>query len=132
MNEKQRQLALDVMTNAVETGAIGYWATMHERPTRVKLEDGEIGDIESFKIIDTEADSYDSENQMAYLVEPNSILAAMEKIMKGEASVRSDLRQNIGVMYLLEDYCADGVPGGDAETDDVIVQIACFGELVYG
>lgn len=130
MNEKQRQLALDVMTNAIETGAIGYWATMYERPTRVKLEDGEIGDIESFKIVDSDSDV--TEPLRTYTVEPNSILAAMEKIMKGEAPVRSDLRQNIGVMYLLEDYCADGVPGGDAETDDVIVQIACFGELVYG
>lgn len=126
MNEKQRQLAHDVMTNAVETNAIGYWATMHERATRVQLDDDLPGDICEFRIIESE------DGEKTYTVEANSILAAMEKIMKGEVSIRSDIRKNIGVMYLMEDYCAEGVQGGDAETDDCIVQIACFGELVYG
>lgn len=131
MNDDRKQLALDVMTNAIETGAVGYWAIMSESPERLPLDDGIPGDI--CKVLLEEFDESTGqpiEPRRVYEITPQKVISAMKKISSDAIRINSALQNRIKVMLDANDYCEG--EGGDAESDEVILQVACFGEIVYG
>lgn len=102
-----------ILSTAVESG-IYYWASVIECDTT---------DVEGYDfpkrivLIDREDDG------KPYTVTLNDIERAVHAITSGEVQVRSDIRSWIG----------SGDPGMvDAEAADVLVQVACFGKIVYG
>jgi hypothetical protein len=112
---EREQFLADVIITAVE-GGTGYWATAADyhwsddepTTTRVKL---------------TPEDDREAE----YLVDIDVIAKGISEIKREVHSCRSDIRESI----LAGDRDNDaGVI--DADGADVIVQIALFGEVVYG
>lgn len=127
LSQAQIELARDVMTNAIESCAINYWATNLEW-FREDGEDGEMITKIHLEVLD-ESTGEPVEPRSLYTVTEETVIDAMKKIaMTG--SVRPELHKLITGMWAADDYLA-GV-GGDAETDDVIMQFATVGELTFG
>lgn len=127
LSQAQIELARDIMTNAIEAPAINYWTTNVEW-FREDGEDGEMITKIHFEVLD-ESTGEPVEPRSLYTVTEETVIAAMEKIMR-EGGVRPDLHKLIANMWANDDYLA-GV-GGDAETDDVIIQFATLGKLTFG
>lgn len=127
LSQAQIELARDVMTNAIEAPAIHYWTTNVEW-FREDGEDGEMVTKIRFEVMD-ESTQEPVSPRVVYVVDEEAVIAAMEKIMR-EGGVRPDLHKLIANMWANDDYLA-GV-GGDAETDDVIIQFAALGKLTFG
>lgn len=124
MKEATRQLALDVMTNAIETNAIGYW-TVNSDWTR----DEEEHMITQVTLEVQDETGYPVQPRQVYTITPEKVIAAMERIAV-EKLVGPNMHKIITGMWATDDYLA-GV-GGDSETDDVIMQVAVLGEVRFG
>lgn len=127
MKQAAKELALDILTNAVETGAIGYYTTNQEWSRNDGM-DGTFISILKFEELN-ESTQEPMEPRKVYTITPEKIIAAMERIAV-EKLVAPELHKTITGMWATNDYLA-GV-GGDAETDSCIVQVAAFGEVRYG
>lgn len=97
--------AAGVLENAQEVG-IGYWAGS------VKVERDGYGDPVALSITD--------EDGASYRVDRAQVDKIRNEICDGKYSMADSVRFDI----INEN--------NDAASDDVIVQIACFGEIVYG
>ncbi|MFK0074653.1 hypothetical protein [Arthrobacter woluwensis] len=64
---------------------------------------------------------------------PRSIIEAMQRIAEGRVAISGPVLAAIRAMYAESDYVPEKSksPGVDAETDDAIIQVAAFGELIY-
>lgn len=114
--EGQLKLARDVMENFRETCPSGYW-------------------VDSLRVDESDGRLYidESEGETVLQVTAEGVCAAFEKVASREyANLRRDLFKTIRDMWEAEDYLGEDGPGGDLETDDVLVQIAAFGSVVYG
>lgn len=100
-----------VMTTAVEQG-IAYWAR-----GRNFRRDG--GLYTSFEVCDREDEPKDRE---WHTVNATKCREAVGKIIAGKVKINDGLRNQI----------MSDLPSCDADAADCIVQIACFGEIVYG
>lgn len=99
----------DVLITATE-GGIGYWARVTRRNIRT-IEAVIIGDFTGEEL----------------RLQDDDLQAAIRKVCRGEVEIRRDLWRDI--------VCAVGDDDAseiDAEAADAIVQIALFGEIVYG
>ena len=112
----------DTLVTAVE-GGIGYWLDAESAENiRVVRDDNLHVEAVTFDWLDAGPDWFDT----CISVTPQGMLGAMEKIAKGEAKVRPDIRQAVhAVMLDAENYL-------DAEVADAIFQVAAFDEIVYG
>jgi hypothetical protein len=137
----------DILTAAIE-GGITYWANDRAEDGSVQVErimratDGDPLDIVFDKLavedvsggsvaLSTGAIIYpDGGGQRPLvLVGFDAIKQAIEKLAAGEVKVRKDIR---AVAARLHCGDSDAVGDADAEVADVIVQVALFGEVVYG
>lgn len=100
-----------VMTTAVEQG-IAYWA-------RGRNFRREAGLYTSFEVCDNEAEPAD---RVWHTVDAAKCREAVGKIISGKVEINNSIRDQI--------MC--DLPCCDCEAADVVVQVACFGEIVYG
>jgi hypothetical protein len=118
MTPEQKQFLHDVMTDAYESG-IGYWAAARNRKR-----DSDLNYLE-YEV--AEAGDYDEVNRTWHRITPEVIDAAIQKILSGKVQIRRDIAaQFVGYPGNIDncDY--------DAEGADCAVQIAAFGEIVFG
>jgi hypothetical protein len=108
----------DVLTTAMEGGS-DYWA----KGRNSKHEPGGGGRYLSIEVKDAE----DPEDPW-HLVDEDKIAAAVNKIITDpDLKIRTDLKANIAGAWATND--AGQI---DCEGADVIVQIAAYGEIVFG
>lgn len=127
LTAKAKELAFDVMTNAIETGAIGYWTT-NQNWSRNDGVDGEMIDSISFEVQD-ENTLQPVEPRVVYHINAEKIIDAMERIAI-EKLTGPELHKRITGMWATNDYLAG--EGGDSESDDAIVQVAALGRITFG
>lgn len=127
LSQAQIELARDVMTNAIEAPAINYWTTNVEWE-RNDGADGEMITQIRLEVMD-ESTGEPMEPRHVYTVTEETVIEAMRKIVI-TAEIRSDLHKLITNMWANDDYLAGR--GGDAETDDAIIQFATLGKLTFG
>lgn len=121
MDDELKQLTMDVMTNFIESG-YSQWPLVQDY-TRCYPDDDDIGWIDQLIISSTDDDL----NPQWKIIGPDEIANAMIRISLGATNVNSSLERIIAESLTAKEYI-----DLDAETDDCIVQIAVFGELVYG
>jgi hypothetical protein len=112
--ELTEQEARDILTTAVESGLYGiaYWATEH--PGFDFWRDAETLDITRIKIV---ADNDKGETKTYDIT--------TEKIKEAVAQIA----QENGMPELVASILEEDV---DSEGADIIVQVACFGQVIYG
>lgn len=125
MNTEQKQLAWDVMTNFVESG----WSQWHMN-LDYKRKDVEADELD---IISLEFEEFDEDTMTP--VEPRRVFEITEvKVIKAMRKIASEATNiNTEITDRIKEALAEGDYANlDAETDDCIVQVAAFGEVVYG
>lgn len=123
-NEKQKKLAADVLGNFEATVPAGYWVRSTESDDR---------DADSNPYTLTIEEDNEDGTTTTHEVTWQDVCGAFVKVAERQyTDLRRDLFKTIRDMWEGEDYLGEDGPGGDAETDDVLVQIACFGEVVFG
>lgn len=124
-----KELSYDVMTNFVESRYSSWFCNLDYNRKDVEADELEIINL-SFEEFDEgtgEPLTDDDGNRKVFVITHKNIQAAMKKITDGEVFINDDLRRRIKESYREREYI-----DLDAETDDCIVQVAAFGELVYG
>lgn len=125
MNDRERY-AMDMLTCAIE-GGINYWAIGRKFVT---------GDNDFYESCELKPDPAageafpDGDHRNKWQsVNVETLLAACDLILSdaGAKLCRQDIRADILADISDHDLCRS-----DAETADVIVQIAMFGEIVFG
>lgn len=112
-------LGADILTNAVETGAIGYWLTeLVDAPRDAELR---------ITSITFTAEGVDDDDSKRFTVTPDDIIKAMRKVRDGKVRINSELKDWISGDLKEQEYI-----NGDALTDDALVQIAAFDSIVFG
>ena len=108
----ETQLANDIIDIALQ-GGIGHWAKKEARY--------------GVGIVLREFDEETGEITSQHLVSRTGIMNAMRDILLGKVQVNKDIAMNIWQAYKDKDafYL-------DAQDTDVIIQVACFGQIVYG
>lgn len=125
LSQAQLELARDILTNAVETGAIMYWTTNQDWDR----------DEEDHMIVRLRFEVRDEntggpvEPRVVYHIDEPQIIEAMKTIAI-ENAINPDLHKRITGMWASDDYLAG--QGGDSESDDVIVQVAALKRLTFG
>lgn len=127
LSPAQLELARDILTNAIEAPAIHYW-TCEVEWDRNDGVDGEMITEIRFEVLD-ESTGGPVEPRKVYTVNEEKVIEAMKTIAI-EDNINSDLHKRITGMWASDDYCAG--QGGDAESDDVIVQVAALGRVTFG
>lgn len=131
LTDRQRQLAMCVMTNGYELG-IGYWV---EIAKDVKRDDK--GDYYEFTL---KGADYDEPNPW-FTVTVEKVWAALKRAAT-DPEFEGSTVQEVARIQLTEDRrlgpghtgadCYLASTWADAGTDDAVIQIACFGTIVYG
>lgn len=117
-------LARDVLTDFVESGYSQWF---------MNLEYNRLPEDQDLFITEVRFEEYDEgtmtpvEPRRVFTITETKVIKAMRKIAMEAVDIRSDLRDRIKEALHDENYA-----NLDAETDDCIVQVAAFGELVYG
>lgn len=127
LNQAQVELARDILTNAIETNAIGYWTTRQEWERKDGV-DGEMITRISFEVLDEDTQA-PIEPRRVYTITEEKVIEAMKTIAI-ENQINPDLHKRITGMWAADDYLAG--QGGDSESDDVIVQVAALGKVTFG
>jgi hypothetical protein len=125
MNTEEKQIAWDVMTNFVESGYSQWFMNLDY--TRKDVEADELD------IINLKFEEYDEDTMTP--VEPRRVFEITEtKVIKAMRKIASDATNlNTDIIDRVKEALADQDYGNlDAETDDCIIQVAAFGEVVYG
>ncbi len=122
--DKQLQLMKDTLTTAIE-GGINYWAEGRDFERQEDL------DYVSCELRPSRGEGLafekgDKRNDWQK-VGPAEIEAAMLRVINEKDLCAVYIREAILFDYLDPDSCR-----GDAETADVVIQIALFGEIVFG
>lgn len=127
MKAAAKELGLDILTNALETGAIDYWTTNVDYHR----------DEEEFFVTQIMLEVLDEDTQspveprVVHTITPEKVIAAMERIaVETEFRINPRLKKRITEMWATNDYLAG--EGGDIESDDAIMQVAALGELTFG
>lgn len=111
------ELTLDVPDQVIEDiidgagYAIGYWVESARHDPQAK----------TYTLIESETGE---EYKMSY----QDIVDALSKVVTREVRVRSDIRE--AIVLDLVDY--NNASRMDAEVYDVVIQIACLGDITYG
>lgn len=124
-----KELSYDVMTNFVESRYSQWFINLDYNRKNVEADELEIINL-SFEEYDEETMQPlvdDDGNRKVYVITHKQIQVAMKKIAAGESNVNEHTAKLIADSYKAREYL-----DLDAETDDCILQVAAFGELVYG
>lgn len=125
MNAEETQIAFDVMTNFVESG----WSQWHMN-LDYNRKDVEADELD---IVLLTFEEYDEDSMMpveprkVFTITPVKVIKAMRKIASDATNLNSSIVDRIKEALEDQDYA-----NLDAETDDCIIQVAAFGEVVYG
>lgn len=106
-----------ILTDALETNAIGYWAQYHNWE-RMKSENEDLNNCVK-EITIKELNDEETDFVVAHKINRNTIIRGVNLIISEKVSCPS-----IKEMILKDDIDADGV--------DCIIQAALFGEIKYG
>lgn len=115
------QLLLDVLTTAVE-GGINYWADF----VSVSRLQPDLS-VNNVRLRPREEDAELAVDDEVFQITHLRIGQAMQLVVSGDVLVRDDIRR--AVLHAIADPDNADI---DAEAADVLVQVACFGEIVYG
>ncbi len=115
LDDTRKQFCTDVLTIALE-GGVDYWAVGRNAQRTPDL------DYTSIELRDSEDSS-----QPFHLVNAETIETSVNRIIGGGVKIAEHLKAEIETAWLENDASVI-----DATTSDVIVQVACFGEIVYG
>jgi hypothetical protein len=144
--KEREQFLMDLLTTAVE-GGIGYWARIYDRERTPELdwvkiclvdhsaaledEELEIEPFQGYDRLDELVLACDERVQKySFTVGIDDIELALLKIMADPAACK--IHPN-NVTQLMVAHMTDGEQGDfDADSGDWLVQIACFGEVIYG
>lgn len=123
-----RTLSYDVMTNFVESGYSSWFTNLEYQRKDVDADELEIINL-SLEAAEDDGEPVvdDDGTRTVYVITHKQIREAMLKITKGDTNLNEELTSRIAQAVKERNYC-----NLDAETDDCIVQVACFGEVVYG
>lgn len=124
-----KELSYDVLTNFVESRYSSWFCNLDYDRKNVEADELEITNV-SFEEYDEGTGRPlvdDDGNRRVFVITHKQVQAAMKKIASGETNVAESLAARIRESYRERDYL-----NLDAETDDCIIQVAAFGELVYG
>lgn len=116
-NEEVDDFVMDVLTVAYE-GGIDYWA----RCKAIRDGDGRVKALYDFVDAEGSGDVYHSG-----VIAPMHIWSVLNGIANGQYDFSSKVRE-----WILQDLRDKEVTMIDVEAADVIVQLAVFGEIVYG
>lgn len=120
-------LTTDVLTIAVE-GGIAYWVNEEIHDKRIKgVKIGRNKELDVLSITFAQIDKMDKQPAADFILTRGLIREAMNKIHRGEVAINPDIRD--WVATALRDNDASGI---DADAADAIVQIAIYGEIVFG
>jgi len=129
LKQQEEQIAFDVMTNFVESGYSQWFMNLDYKRKDVEADELDIIEM-SFEEFDegTMQPLLDDDgNRHVFTITPEKVIAAMQKISNGDVEISPTVQARIHESLVDRDYA-----NMDAETDDCIVQVACFGTLVYG
>lgn len=120
------QLLRDVLCTALE-GGIGYWAEASDIETvEVEVNGSPMQEYVGCTLTDCEGTD-DEGNDWTHKVTLDTVAEGIRRIMAREARARRDIEDAIRAAV------ADADAGTiDADAADVIMQVALFGEIVYG
>jgi hypothetical protein len=108
-----------ILTDAIE-GGISYWADVR------KIEEVQVGDDEKLYIACEVKDASDPQDKW-HPVGLQSLYDAIQKIASGKVQVSPDVQRAV------KDGLRDPANyWGDADTADAAVQVAAYGEIVFG
>jgi hypothetical protein len=82
-------------------------------------------------VVDEDAQTYtitDGEDGKVYVVHYSDITKAIQSLLDREVAIRSDIVDAIALDLM--NY--EDAHRMDSEVYDVIIQVACFGEVIYG
>lgn len=107
------ELSIEAIEDIIEGAGYGihYWATK--------------------AVVDDEAQTYevtDGETGKSYLLHYQDINKAIQSLLDREVAIRSDIVDAIALDLM--NY--EDAHRMDSEAYDVIIQVACFGEVIYG
>lgn len=127
MKTEESQLARDVLTNFIESGWYRDFATNVDY-TRIESNGDDNLEINNVKFEEfDESTGQPLEPRRVFEITPVKVLKAMRKIASDATNLNSDIRGRVKEAIDELDY-----GNLDAETDSCIVQVAAFGEVVYG
>lgn len=124
VNQEKTQLAYDVLTNFVESRYSQWFMNLDYKRLDVEADLLDITEV-SFEEFDEET-MQPLEPRKVFVINPDKVIRAMNTIANGDL-VMGEIQNRIYEALVEEDYL-----NLDAETDDCIIQVACFGTLVYG
>jgi hypothetical protein len=107
-----KQERLEILTDAIETDAIQYYADI------VTIKRNEDGLIE--RVIIHASDDGSDENIREYVITPATIQDGINALLNNDFEIAEEIRQ----LVLNNDI--------DSEAADCIIQAALFGKLIYG
>jgi hypothetical protein len=129
LKQQEEQITFDVMTNFVESGYSQWFMNLDYKRKDVEADELDIIEM-SFEEFDEDTMTPlvdEKGNRTVFTITPEKVIAAMRKIDNGDVEISPVLQKRIHEALVDRDYA-----NLDAETDDCIVQVACFGTLVYG
>lgn len=121
-HEVSDQFLLDVMTNAVESGAIDYWAAIHSVMRNAEF------DITEFQVAEVEDLDEDAE---WFVIDKDAVLNGITTIMTGSTEAHDPFEVDDDIKMMVARAVSENDADIDATGCDVIVQAAMFGEVVY-
>ena len=125
MNAEEKQLAWDVMTNFVESGWPQWFMNLEYQRKDVEADELDIIELK-FEEFDEET-MQPLEPRRVFHITETKVIKAMRKIASDATNLNEDIVDRIKEALEDQDYA-----NLDAETDDCIIQVAAFGEVVYG
>jgi len=125
LKQQEEQITFDVMTNFVESGYSQWFMNLDYKRKDVEADELDIIEL-SFEEFDEDT-MQPLEPRRVFTITPDKVIAAMRKISNGEVEISPSIQERIHESLVDRDYA-----NMDAETDDCIIQVACFDALVYG
>lgn len=118
------EIAAATLTVAAECG-IDYWANFKTTRLATGPHEGWVAAITNFT--DAETGEPFEVKMLRQQVNDNSLYGAFRKVIEGKVQVAPDIRN-----YIVRAVCEGDAGMIDAEAADVLVQVALFGEIVFG
>lgn len=118
----------DIMTNAVETGAMRGWAEVRRimRDKGLNVLSFQVADAEDLYELHEEGKSAEDIDDAFEIINKDVILKGLQALLSNKAFVADDIRSMIYTAVVEDDADIDAIGC------DCIVQAGLFGEIVYG
>jgi hypothetical protein len=142
-HEVSDQFLIDIMTNAVESAGMSYWADVQLVQRNLD------GDIIEFQVADAEdiaeavqgltgpptpLEKLLTDSDLWYVIDKDAIMRGITSVLSGKSKEHGDCKVTVDSDIVA--MIARAVSDNDADVDsvgcDVIVQVAMYGEVVFG